>query len=133
MSTEEKEKEKEDEQIVLSNKELHEKYLSAKKVSEEHLKRLALIDMDITRVEAFLQKSGFGEFYKNYKLDENLSFDLNFQGKKLLFGGINFLNSGVCLIDAKIKIRIEVYPFLPDFLESIASFHATLGVKHEDN
>ncbi len=110
-----------EEKIEFSNKELQQKYEYAKFQSEVHLRRLDVIGADIRRAEDFLQKSGFGEFEKKYG-----HIHLNFGERRLRCGGVP-------LMETRVKLRLEVYPFLGDFLESIAYFHSNLGVSHEGN
>ncbi len=110
-----------EEKVEFSSKELQEKYEFAKFQSDLHLKRLDNIGVDIRRAEDFLQKSGFGEFQKQYG-----HINLNFAERRLRYGGIP-------LIETKVKERLECHSFLGDFLESIAHFHSIIGVIYEEN
>ena len=106
-----------------STQELQDKYLVAKKISEDHIKKMDAIGVDIRRAESFLQKSGFGEFDKAYKPNANYSTTLVWDSKKLT------VYSGKPLSETNVKTRLEMYPFLGDFLESIALFYRQLGDK----
>jgi hypothetical protein len=112
---------KQEEIIQFSSKDLQEKYEAAKRMSDDHLKKLDTIGVDIRRVEDFLQKSGYGEFKKQYG-DVPLVFD----GKRLCY-------YSTPILETKVKTRLEAHPFLGDFLESIALFHSLIGEGHEDN
>lgn len=99
---------------------LQKAYVSAQKASEDMLKNLDRISNDIKNLEEFLQSSGFGEFHKSYKTEDNASFDICWNSKRLC-------NLGCPLIETKVKIRLIAYPFLTDFLESISRFHTLKG------
>jgi hypothetical protein len=105
------------ETLEFSTQELQDKYLAAKKISEDHIKKMDAIGVDIRRAEVFLLKSGFGEFEKKYGY-----MVMRFDGKRLLCGTTPF-------IETKVKDRMEAHPLLGDFLESIAMFHVVLGDK----
>jgi hypothetical protein len=110
-----------EEKVEFSTKELQDKYDAAKLMSNAHLKKLDMIGVDIKRAEAFLQKSGYGE-YKKYYGDIALIFD----GKRLCYLHIP-------LIDMHVRGKLEAHPFLGDFLESIATHYSLIGVPYEDN
>lgn len=102
------------------NPELQTKIEAAKKISEDHLKTLDKVSSDIKNLEEFLQGSGFGEFTKGYKTEDDKNLILWWNGKRLCLETVN-------LIETKIKSRLEAYRFLPDFLESISLMHSRLG------
>ena len=112
-----------EETVEFSNKELQQKYEYAKFISQDHIKKMDSIGVDIRRAEAFLLKSGFGEFEKAYKPNANYSTTLVWDSKRLT------VYSGKPLGETNVKTRLEMYPFLGDFLESIALFYSQLGEK----
>ncbi len=98
--------------------ELEEKYAMAEKVSQEHLKRLDKISMEIKRLDAFLQRSGFGYFRKTYETEAaNGLIILSWNGDRLCGA------SDIPLIESSVTVRLRSCPFLADFLESICLHH----------
>ncbi len=103
---------------------LEEKFAMAEKVSQEHLKKLDKISLDIKRLEAFLQKSGFGCFRKTYEtnIPEDRSIFLIWNGARLCGAAAE-----TPLIETKVRNRLISHPFLADFLESICLHHTEVN------
>jgi hypothetical protein len=106
------------ETLIFYDDELQKSYLIAKHLSEKHLKYLDKISNDIKKLEKFLDTTGYGEYTKSYKKPDEVydSVHLTWRGGRIMLGGFN-------LIETKVKQRMEAYPYLSNFLKSIAYYH----------
>ena len=109
-------KHEEEEEIQLSTPELHGKFLEAKTISDELLKKLDLMNMDLKRIESFLIGSGFSSFSKTYTISKSENVFIDFDGKSLRYRN-HYLK------ELSSKQIMQFHALIPDFLESIAKSH----------